>query len=85
MDIPNNHEIPRRITRNNYNPDALRRMLRPSNGNGLFRRLSRTTGEGFGLICQVVKYLILSILGLAAMYYGGKILLLILIGIQDKL
>ena len=30
MDIPNNHELPRRIAGNNYNPDALRRMLRPN-------------------------------------------------------
>lgn len=83
MDIPNNHELPRRIAGNNHNPDALRRMLRPNN-NGFFRRWRQRFVEIFDLICQGVKYLILLVLGFLAICYGAKWLLLFLIWMQDK-
>ena len=86
MEIPNNRERPRRITRNNNDPDALRRIFRDpnNNGNGFIRRLMRTFDDMFYLICQVVKYLFLFILGSIGLYYGGRIFLLLLIGSQNN-
>ena len=82
MDVPTNHEQRRRT--NGDNENLPRRIFRPNNGEGFFRKIHRTVDDFFFTTVETIKGLVKLLVFLLLGYVGLKIFLLILIGVNDR-
>lgn len=83
MDIPNNHELPRRLATQTNNQETLRRLYRRPQNGGFFQRASLAIDGFFSTLFQAVKQILIAIIVFLLVYAGFRFFLLILIGMQD--